>query len=60
MVGQGLTVLAVGAGGGWSDFFFFRLSFFFSFSLFLEWMDGQLVVLSPFRQNLSDIRMMGG
>ena len=41
MVGQGHTVLAVGAGGGSSDIFFFcRLSFFFSSSLCLGWMDG--------------------
>ena len=42
MVGQGHTVLAVGAGGGSSDFFFCRLSFFFSSSLCLGWMDGLL------------------
>ena len=40
MVGQGLTVLAVGAGVNYSDIFFSRLSFLFSFSLSLEWMDG--------------------
>ena len=40
MVGQGLTVLAAGAGGDCSDIFFSRLSFLFSFSLSLEWMDG--------------------
>ena len=44
MVGQGLTVLAVGAGVDCSDIFFSHLSFLFSFSLSLEWMDGLLVV----------------
>ena len=39
-VGQGLTVLAVGADGDCSDIFFHRLSFLFSFSLSLEWTDG--------------------
>ena len=34
-VGQGLTVLAVGAGGGCLDIFFSRLSFLYSFSLSL-------------------------
>ena len=34
-VGQGLTVLAVGMGGGYLDIFFSRLSFLFSFSLSL-------------------------
>ena len=33
--GQGPTALAVGAGGGVKTFFFSRLSFLFSFSLFL-------------------------
>ena len=32
--GQGSVALAVGAGGGCLEFFFFRLSFLFSFSLF--------------------------
>ena len=40
MVGQGHTVLAVGAGVDCLDIFFSRLSFLFSFSLSLEWMDG--------------------
>ena len=40
MVGQGHTVLAVGAGGCSSDIFFYRLSFLFSSSLCLGWMDG--------------------
>ena len=40
MIGQGHTVPAVGAGGGSSDIFFCRLSFFFSSSLCLGWMDG--------------------
>ena len=35
MVGQGLTVLAVAAGVDYSDIFFSRLSFLFSFSLSL-------------------------
>ena len=51
MVGQGYTVLAVGAvgaGGGSSDIFFFcRLSFFFSSSLCLGWMDD--LILHPFQ-----------
>ena len=34
-VGQGLTALAVGAGGGCLDIFYSRLSFLFSFSLSL-------------------------
>ena len=34
-VGQGLTALAVGAGGGCVDIFFSHLSFLFSFSLSL-------------------------
>ena len=34
-VGQGSTVLTVGAGGGCLDIFFSRLSFLFSFSLSL-------------------------
>ena len=39
MVGQGHTVLAVGAGGGSSDIFFCRLSFFL-FLLPLSGVDG--------------------
>ena len=39
MVGQGHTVLVVGAGGGCSDSFFSRLPFLFSPSYSLEWMD---------------------
>ena len=35
IVGQGLTALAVGAGGGCLDIFFFRLTFLSSFSLSL-------------------------
>ena len=35
IVGQGPTVLAVGAGGGCLDIFFSRLSFLFSYSLSL-------------------------
>ena len=40
MVGQGLTVLAVGAGGDCSDNFFLSpiISLFFSPSLWNEWM----------------------
>ena len=41
MVGQGLTVLAVDAGGDCSDIYVCsRLSFLFSLSLSLEWMNG--------------------
>ena len=36
LVGQGLTALAVGAGGGCLDIFFSHLSFLISFSLSLE------------------------
>ena len=36
-IGQGPTVLAVGAGGGCLDIFLSRLSFLFSFSLSLSW-----------------------
>ena len=35
IVGQGPTALAVGAGGGCLNFFFYRLSFLFSYSLSL-------------------------
>ena len=42
MVGQGLTVLAVGAGGDCLDRFFLSPIIFFSFSLSLEWMDDNL------------------
>ena len=34
-VGQGPTALALGAGGGWLDFFFSHLSFLSSLSLSL-------------------------
>ena len=60
MVGQRLTVLAVGAGGDCSDIFFSRLSFlflFFSPSLWNEWMGN---LWFPFQQNFSDIRTLGG
>ena len=39
-VGQGLTVLAVGAGGDCSDIYFLSLIISLSFSLSLEWMHG--------------------
>ena len=60
MVGQGLTVLAVGAGGDCSDIFF--LSPIISlFSLPLSGMNGWVTCgLSPFQQNFSDIRTLGG
>ena len=44
MVGQGLTVFAVGAGGACSDIFFLSPITSLFFSLSLEWMDDQLVV----------------
>ena len=55
MVEQGLTVLAVGADEDCSDTFFLSpiISLFF---LPLSGMDG----LSPFQQNFSDIRALGG
>ena len=37
IVGQGLTALAVGAGGGCLDIFFIRLSSLFSYSLSLRY-----------------------
>ena len=59
MVGQGLTVLAVGAGGGWSDIFF--LSPIIFFFLPLSGMDGWVTCgLSPFQQNFSDITTLCG
>ena len=60
MVGQVLTVLAVGAGGDCSDIFF--LSPFISlFFLPLSGMDGWVTCgLSPFQQNFSDIRTLCG
>ena len=61
MVGQGLAVLAVGAGGGCLDIFFLSpiTSLFF---LPLSGMDGWTTCgLCHFQQNFSDIRtMMGG
>ena len=60
MVGQGHTVLAVGAGGGSSDIFF-SAACHFSFpppSVWVGWMDD--LILRPFQQNLSYIRTMGG
>ena len=59
MVGQGLIVLAVRADGDCSDIFFSHLSVLFSFSL--SGMDGWVTCgLSPFQQNFSDIRTLGG
>ena len=60
MVGQGFTVLAVGAGGDFSDIFF--LSPFIShFFLPLTGIDGWVTCgLSPFQQNFSDIRTLCG
>ena len=60
MVGQGLTVLAVRAGGDCSDIFFLSplSSLFF---LPLSGMDGWVTCgLSPFQQNFSDIGTLGG
>ena len=60
MVGQGLTVLAVGAGADFSDIFFLSaiISFFF---LPLSGMGGWVNCgLSPFQQNFSDIRTLRG
>ena len=60
MVGQGHTVLAVGAGGGCLDIFFFSpiTSLFF---LPLSGMDVWTNCgLSHFQQNFSDIRTMVG
>ena len=59
MVGQGLTVLAVGAGRDCSYIFFLSpiISFFF---LPLSGMNGWVTCgLSPFQQNFSDIRTLG-
>ena len=56
MIGQGLTVLAIGAGGGCSDIFFFSpiTSLFF---LLVSGMDGWTTCgLSHFQQTFSDIR----
>ena len=60
MVGQGLTVLAVGAGGDCSDIFFLSpiISLFF---LPLSGINGWVIYcLSPFQQNFSNIRTPGG
>ena len=52
MVGQGLTVLAVGAGGDCSDIFFFSL-----FSLRLSGTEGCVTCgVSPFQQNCTGWR----
>ena len=60
MVGQGLTVLAVGAGGDCSDVFFLSSIIYFFF-LPLSGMDGWVTCgLSPFQQNFSDVRMLSG
>ena len=60
MVGQGLTVLAVGAGGDCSDIFF--LSPIIAFFLFpLSGMGGwETCGLSPFQYNFSDIKTLNG
>ena len=62
MVGQGLTVPAVGAGGDCSDIHVFFLSPFISlFFLPLSGMDGWVTCgLSPFQKNFSDIRTLCG
>ena len=57
---QGLTVLAVGAGGDCSVIYFHSpiISFFF---LPLSGIDGWVTCgLSPFQQNFSDIRTLNG
>ena len=58
MVGQGITVLAVSAGGDCSDIFFLS-PILFSFPL--SGMD-ELVTcgLSPFQQTFSDIKTLSG
>ena len=64
MVGQGLTVLAVGAGGDCSGIFFLSPIFSLFFLPFLSpslWNGGWVTCgLSPFQQNFSDIRTLGG
>ena len=59
MVGQGLTVLAVGAGGLFGYIFLSPIiSLFF---VPLSGTDGWVTCgLSHFRQNFSDIRTLGG
>ena len=60
MVGQGLTVLAVGAGGDCSVIFFLSpiISFFF---LPLSGIDGWVTFgLSAFQQNCGDFRTLSG
>ena len=59
MVGQGLTVLAVGVGGDYLDIFFSHLSFLFFFPL--SGMNGWVACgLSPFQENFCDNRTLGG
>ena len=60
MVGQGLTVSAVSAGGDCSDIFFLStiISLFF---LPLSGTDGWVACgLNPFQQNFSDIMTLAG
>ena len=57
MVGQGLTVRAVGVGGDSSDIFFLSPIISLFFSLPLSGMNGWV---SLFQQNFSDIRTLGG
>ena len=53
--------LAVGAGGDCSDIFFLSRIISLFFSLPLSGMDGWVTCgLSPFQQNYSDIRTLGG
>ena len=60
IIGQGLTVLAVGAGGDCSVIFF-RSPIISFFCLPLSGMDGWVSCgLSPFQQNFSDIRTLSG
>ena len=60
MVGQGPTVLAVGAGGDCSVIFFLMPIFSFFF-LPLSGIDRWVTCgLSPFQQNFSDIRTLSG
>ena len=60
MVGQGLTVFAVGAVGIFRIYFFSRLSFLFFFIPLSEMDEWVACGLSPFQQNFSDIRTLSG
>ena len=58
IVGQGLTVLVVGAGRGCSDIF--SLAYHFSFLVPPSRMNGYPLILRPFQQYFIYSRMMGG